>query len=209
MNKSMTINCLILLVGVVFAADEVPKLLSADQAVLDKAVDANLTEANKTYIAYQAAIAKAQDQVVKALEKVKTDAMKKGNLPLANAADARIKEVKDGSLLLRATEPVKGDLLGDAVGGDLFKTSKDILAYLAKHPKWKGPNGRMVVFDLKQMKAATIEGGKVTYNETITQDKTVIHYGGCKFDFAKSDGKTIVFIWPKGEMESLILADGE
>ena len=95
------------------ALEDAPKLPPVDQAVLDKAIDANLTEANKAYAAYQTAVAKAQDQAIKALEKVKAEAMKKGNLALANAADAKIKEVRGGTLAQQVVDNSKGDLLGE------------------------------------------------------------------------------------------------
>lgn len=89
---------ILLLFGSAFSVDEVPKLSPSDQAMLDKAVDTSLLEPSKVYDQYLAALGKAQEKAVKDLEKVKVDAMKKANLPLANAADAKIDEIKKGLL---------------------------------------------------------------------------------------------------------------
>ena len=114
------ISSFLLLAGAVYASEDAPKLPPLDQAAIDKAIDANLTEANKAYAAYQTAVAKAQDQVVKALEKLKADAMKKGNLPLAIAADSKIKEVRGGSLEQQVTDNSRDDLLGDSAKRVVF-----------------------------------------------------------------------------------------
>jgi hypothetical protein len=87
-----------------------------DRSPIDKVLDSNLVSANKAFSAYQAEVAKAMDKTVKDLEKLKADAMKKGNLPLANAVDAEITKVKEGSLAERVEVKAKekDDLMGDA-----------------------------------------------------------------------------------------------
>ena len=115
MNLFKILTISLLTISFAFAADEATKLHAADQSLIDKALDSNLTNASKAYAAYLAEVAKAQDKTIKELEAVKAAAMKRGNLALANAADAQIKSVKDGALAERAVDlnKQKGDLLGE------------------------------------------------------------------------------------------------
>jgi hypothetical protein len=94
------IAALLILAGMAFGADsDAPAALSPDvQAAVDKDINQSLSPAFKAYSAYQAALAKAQDKVVKDLEKMKVDATKKGDLDTANALVAKIAEIKSGSL---------------------------------------------------------------------------------------------------------------
>lgn len=88
---------------------------------IEKAIASALSDATKSYGAYQEILAKATDRAVKDLEKLKSEAMKKGDLPLAVAVDAHIKELKEGALGDRVAEKARekekdsGDLLGDAI----------------------------------------------------------------------------------------------
>jgi hypothetical protein len=97
------------------AAGEPPVLSAADQAVLDKAVEAGLVETTKAYAAYEEATAKAAERTVKALERIRSEAMRKGNLPLANTAEATLTQVRGGTLRHRVEARGDGDLLGDGV----------------------------------------------------------------------------------------------
>lgn len=116
MNKAIA---LLLFAVCVFAADDAAKLPAADQAALEKALDANLAAATRSYAAFLTEVAKAQEKTIKELETLKQAAMKKGNLALANAADAQIKSVKDGLLTERTIDlsKQKSDLPGEVTGG--------------------------------------------------------------------------------------------
>lgn len=89
---------LIALIAHADAADAAPALPPGDQAALDKVVDGDIAKPLKAYAAYLQAIDDASAKMVKDLEKLKTEAMKAGNLPLANAVDAEEKTIKGGGL---------------------------------------------------------------------------------------------------------------
>jgi hypothetical protein len=107
--KSFSSMLLLLVFSLVcFGAEEI-KLSPSDQLKVDKAIDGSLADARKSYDAYLSVLGKAQERAIKELDALKVDGMKKGNLPLANAAEAKIKEIKDGSLKDRITEKLKTD----------------------------------------------------------------------------------------------------
>lgn len=106
---------LILITGSLFAADEAAKLATADQAVIDRVIASSLSDAHRARDAYTAAVNKAQEKGVKDLERVKADAMRSANLPLANAADAKIKSLKDGALFEMMGEKSKPPKLQDTL----------------------------------------------------------------------------------------------
>jgi hypothetical protein len=92
------IGILLAFSSIIIAADPAPALPPGDQAALDKVVDGDLAKPLKAYAAYLQALDDAGAKMVKDLEKLKTEAMKSGNLPLANAVDAEEKTVKGGGL---------------------------------------------------------------------------------------------------------------
>jgi hypothetical protein len=89
---------------------------------VEKAMSASLSDADKAYSAYKAALAKATDKAVAALETAKKDALKKGDLDTANAVEAKIKDLKAGALegLEADRSKLTADLLGDKPKGDTF-----------------------------------------------------------------------------------------
>jgi len=104
-SRSPTVSRIVAIVlavtmsSALFSEDADPgKLSDADQALIDKTVDGNLAKPLKLYQAYQKGLDDAATKTLKDLDKVKGDAMKKGNLPLAIAVDAKEKEIKNGLL---------------------------------------------------------------------------------------------------------------
>lgn len=95
-----------------FAADASSE---KSNTAIEKALAPAIADASKGYAVYQDVLAKAADRAVKELEKLKADAMKKNDLPLAVAVDAQIKSVKEGALaaLVAAKSQQNGDLLGE------------------------------------------------------------------------------------------------
>lgn len=71
---------------------------SKNSLAIEKIIAPALADALKGYEVYQDALAKASDKAVKELDRLKLEAMKKGDLPLAVAVDAQIKALKDGAL---------------------------------------------------------------------------------------------------------------
>lgn len=104
---------LALLATLVFSAEEAKEV--KPNPAIEKAIAPALAEASKGYEAYQNALAKATDKAVKELDKLKVEAMKKGDLPLAVAVDAQIKAFKEGALGDRVAEKAKDaeDLLSN------------------------------------------------------------------------------------------------
>ena len=95
---------LVLLATLAFAAEEAKPI-----PAIEKAIAPAMAEASKGYGVYQDILAKATVKAVKELEKLKTDAMKKGDLTLAVAVDAQIKAFKDGALGDRVAEKSKDE----------------------------------------------------------------------------------------------------
>jgi hypothetical protein len=214
MRVCVIIYAVLIPLSSIHCAEETSKLSKESQAIIDKALDANLAAPSKAYDAYQKSLADASAKTLKDLEKIKADAndTKKGSMSfkersaLIDVVESTIAEVKKGSLGERIVAKSGGDLLGD-VGG--FKSGKDVILHLTKNPKWKSASGKILTIDARQMRAQWIEGGKVMYNAEVVVEKSVIRWGNCKIDFAKSDGKTVEFIWPAGEMEILTVVDSE
>jgi hypothetical protein len=116
--------------GIAFAAEDAGagKLPDSDQALIDKAVNSNLGDADKAYSTYLSVLAKSQTKVMASLEKLKADAnnVHKGNMDLkersalVEAIEAKEKEIKDGSLgdvvVLNEKSSENVDLLGVAQG---------------------------------------------------------------------------------------------
>lgn len=106
---------LILVVVACFAVDD--QVSKESQTAIDRSIEGNLNKAYKSYDAYLKELEIAKIVVVKDLEKMKAEAMKKGDLAHANIVEAKIKEVKDGALGDRIVERSKSvDLLGDSDG---------------------------------------------------------------------------------------------
>lgn len=83
--------------------------------VVEKVMTGALIEAEKGYDAYRAILARVTDKAIKDLEKMKMEAMKKGDLSSANDLDALVKELRNGGLEKKIAERKNsaGDLLGD------------------------------------------------------------------------------------------------
>jgi hypothetical protein len=213
MTKPTTFLLVLLLVPVLMAEDAPSGATSPATVICEKIIADNTKDAEKSYQTYQIALAKAQEKVLKALETTKADlndTKKFTKLSISDRAKAideiasKEQEVKDGSLGNLIVTDAQTDILG--VGPKVvFKTEHDVLAYISIHQEWKSAKGKLHIFDVKEMRAQGIEGGKVTYNEVIRQEGTTIWWGTCRFDFSKSDGKTILFFWPGGESDVLTL----
>jgi hypothetical protein len=119
MNLIKTLSLSILCVALAFAAD-----VAADKPnpAVEKAMSASLSDADKAYSAYKAALVKATDKAVASPETAKKDALKKGDLDTANAVEAKIKDLKAGALegLEADRSKLTADLLGDKPEGDTF-----------------------------------------------------------------------------------------
>lgn len=191
----------ILSLSALFAADppklppEVAKIVEAREAEVAKATKAYDEAVVKLALARDAAVLKANAAGVKALGPVVTKLTKSGDLQGALA----------GQKVVEGWEPPK--VGGGEKVGSVFKTDKEIMAFLTKNPKWVSPKGKEHAFDMKQMKVTSIEDGKVTYDANIRMENCVIWWGTCRFDFSKSDGKTVTFYWPGGETDILTAAE--
>ena len=133
-------NALFLItIGTNLVAEDTHPLPQGDQDSIDRAVSSHSAIPVKAYEAYQKALAEATAKIIKDLDKLKISAMKNGNLPLANAVDAKEKEVKGGALngIVLSQEKQKDnvDLLGNQID------PKTIII-----GKWKRSDGFTSVF---------------------------------------------------------------
>jgi hypothetical protein len=159
--SKFTIIILSLILGSLAFSEEVPqgdagKLPDADQAMIDKAINSNLGDADKAYRAYQITLTKAQSKVLASLEKLKADAnnVHKGNMDL-----------KERSAMVDAIEAKEKEINEGALGDVIAKADDDLSVDKEK--------------DLENLKVAII--GKWTTNNVIRweflKDGTGTHYG--------------------------------
>lgn len=173
---------LILVTGMAYSADEA-KLAASDQAAIDKAIEASLSEPSKAYQAYQTALTKASEKAIKDLEKLKANAMKGNNLPLAVAIDGKIAEVKKGALggvIVEKAEKA-GDLLG---GGEKVDVAKAIVG------EWKGSTAKF----------------KSGLSITINKDKTASWNNGVGSGTWVEKNKVITVTWKTGYVYTIELS---
>lgn len=120
----LKILAIAILAPLAFAAEEAKE--AKPNPAIDKAIAPAMAEATKGYGVYQEALAKASDKAVKELEKLKAEAMKRGDLSLAVAVDAQIKDLKEGALgdKVIAKTIEKNILLGDMSFKKLIKANE-------------------------------------------------------------------------------------
>jgi hypothetical protein len=179
MNLIETLSLSILCVALAVAGEAASKVPPATQAAIDKSIDSNLVAANKAYSAFQVELMKAQDKIVKDLEKLKADALKKADLASANAIDAEIQSVKEkGKLGERVASGDKADLLGDAKV-DLAKAIVGKWKYALK------ASAGVLIIDAKGN--VTHPQGFIGKIQTIDDKTEIIWSNNTKWDVAMKD----------------------
>jgi hypothetical protein len=166
-------------------------LIAANASAEDPPLPA---EAIKVLKDLDAAIAKLKAKAAADLQKVQDKETKAGSLETALAVKKAIEGLRE------PVSPAK------EAG---FSSEKEVMALIKMRPNWKFANGRTAVFDSKQMQATFLEGGKPPYTSPIRAEKTILWMGTCRFDFSKSDGKTVTFFWPGGESETVTAVEEE
>jgi hypothetical protein len=139
-----------------FAAEDPTK----PNPIVEKALNPSLVQATKAYESYKNALDKISTQAVKDLEKAKSDAMKKGDLPTATALDNMVKDIKNGKLADMVADSIKPKEGTDLLGDDSKLTI--VGTWEAAVPGWKNT----IIVD-KDMTFKTVDGygGKVAFRK--------------------------------------------